>query len=202
MARTPLWDYVFIRTCIFSLHMVAPLSAAYSLASLLAPLPFQPSRVLKVWLALETIFYFAVFHTRKAYLQKAAKHPLLPSRDNRRKLFWRCHTNIPDPEVYLKKWFRNASVKEIKRENVKDFFRWAFLNTAEVDEAYDEELEEYAFQMEKLLGRRLVPGRGNARCLRLTLDKVEMLHRSLTWYLVSIARYGNISVISVAKIPV
>lgn len=182
--------------------MVAPLSAAYSLASLLAPLPFQPSRVLKVWLALETIFYFAVFHTRKAYLQKAAKHPLLPSRDNRRKLFWRCHTNIPDPEVYLKKWFRNASVKEIKRENVKDFFRWAFLNTAEVDEAYDEELEEYAFQMEKLLGRRLVPGRGNARCLRLTLDKVEMLHRSLTWYLVSIARYGNISVISVAKIPV
>ncbi|KAK2470050.1 hypothetical protein H9L39_18198 [Fusarium oxysporum f. sp. albedinis] len=32
-------------------------------------------------------------------------------------------------------------------------------------------------------GRKLEPGRGNAKCLRLTLDKVEMLHRSLTWYL-------------------
>lgn len=50
---------------------------------------------------------------------------------------------------------------------------------------YDEELEEYIAEMEKLLGRKLEPGRGNAQCLRLTLDKVEMLHRSLIWYLVS-----------------
>jgi hypothetical protein len=59
------------------------------------------------------------------------------------------------------------------------------LNTAEADPAYDAELEEYVSDMETMLGKKLEPGRGNAKCLRLTLDKVEMLHRSLTWYMVS-----------------
>lgn len=83
------------------------------------------------------------------------------------------------------KWFQDAPPAEIKRENVKDFFRWAYLSTAEPDPAYDEEMECYTKEMEKLLGRKFEPGRGNAKCLRLTLDKVKMLHRSLTWYLVS-----------------
>ena len=52
----------------------------------------------------------------------------------------------------------------------------------------DEEIEEYIGEMEKLLGRKLEAGRGNAKCLRLTLDKVDMLHRSLMWYLVSFSR--------------
>jgi hypothetical protein len=39
--------------------------------------------------------------------------------------------------------------------------------------------------MEKLLGRKLEAGMGNAKCLRLTLDKVDMLHQSLMQYLVS-----------------
>lgn len=44
--------------------------------------------------------------------------------------------------------------------------------------------------MEKLLGRKLEPGRGDAQCLRLMLDKVEMLYWSLIWYLVSF--YGGL----------
>ncbi|KAF5680537.1 hypothetical protein FDENT_8359 [Fusarium denticulatum] len=51
------------------------------------------------------------------------------------------------------------------------------------DSTYDDELEEYIEQLEELLGRKLEPGRGDAKCLRMTLDKVEMLHRSLTWYM-------------------
>jgi hypothetical protein len=185
MAGTSLWDYIFIRASIFLLHLIAPLSIAYSLVSLLARLPFQFPRVLQAWLVLEAIFYLAVYLPLKAYLQRAAKHPALPCRADRRKLFLQCHNNIPDPASYLRKWFRNAPASEIKRDNVKDFFRWAFLNTGEYDPTYDEELEEYTQEIEKLLGRKLEPGRGNAKCLRLTLDKVEMLHRSLTWYLVS-----------------
>jgi hypothetical protein len=76
-------------------------------------------------------------------------------------------------------------VSEIKRDNVKNFFRWAFVSTGENDSTYDEELEEYIQEIEKMPGRKLEPGRGNTKCLRLTLDKVEMLHRSLTWYLIS-----------------
>lgn len=181
-----MWDYVFIRTCIFFLHLVAPLSVVYSLVNWLVIFPPQIPRALKVWLALEAIFYLAIYLPRKEYLQRAAKHPILLCQEDRRKLFWRCHRNIPDPDQYLKRWFRDAPMSEIKRENVKDFFRWAFLNTGEPDPAHDEELEEYVGEMERLLERKLESGRGNSKCLTLTLDKVDMLHQSLTWYLVSI----------------
>ncbi|QPH01371.1 hypothetical protein C2857_005571 [Epichloe festucae Fl1] len=183
MRGLDLWDYVFIRTCIVALRSIAPLSIVYSLASLVVPLPVRVPRILQLWLALEAIFYLAFYLPLREYLQRPAKHPELLSRDDRRKLFWRCHNSIPDPSQYLRKWFRGASEEDIKRENVKDFFRWAFLNTGEVDVTHDEELEEYVGGMEKLLGRKFEPGRGDAECLRLTLDKVEMLHRSLTWYL-------------------
>lgn len=49
----------------------------------------------------------------------------------------------------------------------------------------DEELEEYVDRFETLLGRKLDLGRGDAVPLRLTIDKVNMLHRPLLWYLVS-----------------
>jgi hypothetical protein len=73
----------------------------------------------------------------------------------------------------------NAPLSEIKRDNVKDFFLWAFFNTGEHDPVDGEELDEYVGE------RKIEPGRGSARCMRLTVDKVDMLHRSLTWYMVS-----------------
>ncbi|KAF6525501.1 hypothetical protein HZS61_011296 [Fusarium oxysporum f. sp. conglutinans] len=142
MAGTSLWDYIFIRASIFLLHLIAPLSVAYSLVNLLARLPFQFPRVLQAWLGLEALFYLAVYLPLNKYLQRAAKHPVPPCRADRRKLFLKCHNNIPDPAQYLRKWFRNAPVSEIKRDNVKDFFRWAFLNTGDHDSTYDEELED------------------------------------------------------------
>jgi hypothetical protein len=105
---------------------------------------------------------------------------------HRRTLFQRCHESIPDPEHYLPKWFMDAPASEIKWENVKEFLRWAFLNAGVPNAGDDEELDEYVGEMEKLLGRWIGPGRGNAKCLRLTLKKVGMSHRSLIWYLVSV----------------
>ncbi|KFA70719.1 hypothetical protein S40288_07597 [Stachybotrys chartarum IBT 40288] len=183
MVGTSLWDYLFIRICIFFLRMVAPLSVIYSFVSLLVSLPFQLPWILQGWLTLEAIFYLAAYLPYKQYLQRAARHPIPPCRDDRRELFWRCHSNIPDPVLYLRKWFRDAPEEEIKLENIKEFFRWAFLNTGQHDPAYDDEVEEYVGEMERLLGRKFMPGRGDAKCLRLTLDKVEMSHRSLIWYL-------------------
>lgn len=184
MASTTLWDYIFIRTSIFLLHLIAPLSILYSLGAAVIRFPVYIPRILEIWLALEAAFYLVVYIPLNHYLQRAATHPETLSRNDRRELFRRCHQNVPDPEGYLRKWFRDAPAAELKRENVKDFFRWAFLNTAEPDREHDAELEEYVSMMEMMLGRKLEPGRGNAKCLRLTLDKVEMLHRSLTWYLV------------------
>lgn len=73
-------------------------------------------------------------------------------------------------------------MSEIKRENVKEFFTWAFFNRGGPPGDDDEELEEYVSTAEKLLGRTIEPGRGNSNALRLTLDRVDMLHRSLAWY--------------------
>lgn len=185
MVGTSIWHYILIRTSIFLLSLIAPLSTLYSLVRAVFLLPLHFPRVLEIWLALEAVFYLAFYLPRQAHLQKAAVHPPTACRKDRRRLFRQCNNNIPEPEQYLTKWFQDATLTEIKRENLKDFFRWAFLNTGEVDPAYDGELEEYVGQMEKLLGRKVEPGRGNVKCLRLTLDKVEMLHRSLTWYLVS-----------------
>ncbi|KAF5554421.1 ribose-phosphate pyrophosphokinase [Fusarium phyllophilum] len=168
---------------VFVLHLIAPLSIVLSLVLSLVPLPFQIPRFLKAWVILEALFYILIYLPLNTHLQKPANHPIAPCRADRQKLFQQCHDNIPDAGQYLRRWFRDAPEHEIKRENVKDFFRWAFLNMEDCDSTYDDELDEYVEKLEELLGRKLEPGRGEAKCLRMTLDKVEMLHRSLTWYL-------------------
>ena len=187
MIGTSLWDYVFIRSCILFLHSIAPLSILSSIAVLfLRPTSYRFPWYLEAWVLAETAFFALIYLPKRYSLQHAATHPTLLSRDGRRKLFKLCHDTVPDPEQYLSKWFKNAPKSEIKRDNVKEFFCWAFLNKGEYGPEDNEELDEYVDRMEVLLGRQLESGRGNAECLRLTLDKVDMLHRSLTWYLVSL----------------
>lgn len=192
MIGTSIWEYVFIRVCIFCMQLIAPISVIYSVMSWTPGLhlPFltriHVPEILERWLILEAVFYLLIYLPRKTTLRTSVtEHPALSSRDDRRRLFQRCHENIPEPGRYLQRWFKNAPEAEIKRENVKDFFRWAFLNSGDHDPDHEEELEEYADQMEKLLGRELAPGRGRAECLRLTLDEVDMMHRCFAWYLVS-----------------
>ncbi|KAI9875495.1 MAG: hypothetical protein M1830_008414 [Pleopsidium flavum] len=184
MIGTSLWDYVFIRSCIFFLHSIAPLSILYSVVILfIRPKSYRIPWYLEAWILAETAFFTFVYLPRNYYLQHAATHPTTFSRNGRRQLFKLCHDTVPDPEQYLSKWFKKAPRSEIKRDNVKEFFCWAFLNKGDYGPEDNEELEEYVNKMEVLLGRQLDGGRGNAECLRLTLDKVDMLHRSLTWYL-------------------
>ncbi len=192
MIGTSLWDYLFIRSCIFVLHLIAPLSIVHFLARWFVKIPFYIPRILEAWLTLEAAFYLLVYLPLRAHLQKpSSTAPPTLSREDRRVLFRRCHDNIPDPEEYLSKWFLGAAEDDIRRENVKDFFRWAFLDTRDPDPAHSDELEEQVGEMEKLLGRELLPGRSSTKCLRLTFDKVEMLHRSLAWYCVSYIQGGG-----------
>ena len=69
------WDYVYIRTCIFLLHLIAPLGVIYSLVSCLIHPPFHVPHVLEVWLNLEAVFYLLVYLPRKNYLQTVVTHP-------------------------------------------------------------------------------------------------------------------------------
>lgn len=185
MIGTSLWDYIFIRACILFLHFIAPLSALYCVMLLIAqPASYRIPWPLEVWAVAETSFFVLIYLPRFYLLQQAAYHPPTRSREKRRELFELCHKSIGDPERYLAKWFTGAPKSEIRRENVKEFFCWAFLDKHSCALFEDEELEEYAGKMENLLGRKLPPGRGKAVPLRLTIDKVRMLHRSILWYLV------------------
>ncbi|KAF2088573.1 hypothetical protein K490DRAFT_64621 [Saccharata proteae CBS 121410] len=184
MIGTSTTEYLFIRACIFFLHWITPLSILYSaVVFAVRPPGFGVPRILEAWIVLETAFYFLVVLPRKHYLQKAAVHPEPASRKDRRILYDRCKRNIKDPARYLSMWFKDAPLEEIKRENVKEFLRWGFMNTGEAKEEYEDELDEYVDEMEEQLGEKIEPGRGKAECLRLTLDEVDMLHRSIFWYL-------------------
>ena len=178
-------EYIFIRACIFFLHWVAPLSVLYTLVTFVLQIHhYRFFWLLEAFIVAETAFYFLIYLPRKNYLQTPATHPSAPPREERRRLFRTCHENVPDPENYLSKWFLDAPLSEIKRDNVKDFLRWAFLNKEDVDPKDDEELDEYVNEFEQLFNIKFEPGRGNARCLTLTVNPVDMLHRSILWYLV------------------
>ncbi len=189
MIGTSTFDFYFIRTCIIGLHCLAPLCIFYCIVVIVLygigaaryPVPL----VIELTAVAETLFYLLAYQRYRTHLQREAVHPPTVSETERRELFGLCIENIPDPEAYLRKWFLGAPLNEIKRENVKDFFLWAFFNRGGPPGDEDAELEEYIEAVEQLLGRRIGPGRGSAQCLRLTLDRVDMLHRSLIWYWVS-----------------
>jgi hypothetical protein len=169
-------------------HWIAPLSIALSVATFC----YRPSRsggfslqaILIIWALLETAFYIVVFLPLRRHLQKPASHPKLVPYEQRRQEFIRCMGTVPDLDQFLSKWFRDSPLSEIKRENVKEFLRWAFLDIDDIDETYEEEVEEYVQMIEKNHQRKFEPGCGNAMCIRLTFDEVNLLHRSLFWYLV------------------
>lgn len=180
-------DYIFIRACIFGIRAVTPLSILYTTFCVVWPPRTIPTQTLLAYTVLETAFYLFFYLPRKSLLQAPAEHPPIPSREYQTLLHERCNETISDPIEYLRKWFLGADLKDIKLENVKDFFRWGFLNTADENTAHDAELEKYVQGVEELIGKKLEPGRGSAKCIRLTIDPVEMIHRPAVWYFVSIA---------------
>jgi hypothetical protein len=199
MIGTSRTEYVFIRVCIVGLHCIAPLCILYSVYSLAVYGPKAAFYRLPLFLdaiaLTETLFYILVYLPYRYYLQHDAVHPPPPSREERRDLFRLCNDNVSDPEGYFQKWFEGADMKEIKRDNVKEFFIWAFFNRGGPPGDDDDELDEYISATEEILGRPFEPGRGKAKSLRLTIDRVDMLHRSLAWYLVrslcSFTRYSS-----------
>lgn len=180
-------EFIFIRFCIVGLHYLAPLCLCYCAlviglygfkTAITSPVPL----IIEALAVAESLFFLFVYVPYRYWLQRQAAHPPPPSRAERRELFTLCNENIPDPEAYLQKWFLGADPREIRRENVKEFFLWAFFNRGGPPGEDNEELEEYVAATEKSLGRIIQKGRGDAKCLRLTLDRVDMLHRSLVWY--------------------
>lgn len=185
MIGTSLSEYIFIRACIFGLHYLVPFgSICATLAVVVRPFKQTLPLLLETYVVAETGFLFLVYFPRRYILQRPAIHPPSNPRQKRRELFDACRRTIQDHEPYLSKWFQKGPLSEVKRDNLKDFFCWAFLNKGAQSLLDDEELDEYVCKFEKGLGRELEAGKGTAVPLRLTVNEVKMMHRPLLWYLV------------------
>ncbi|XP_014560332.1 hypothetical protein COCVIDRAFT_89394 [Bipolaris victoriae FI3] len=191
--------YIFIRTCILGLRAITPFSIFWVSFSIAEPPHTAFRRFLLTWSAIETAFWLFVYIPRKRTLQASAQHPPLLPQEDRKELFWRCWDKIPHPEYYISRWFLGARPGEVRRENVREFFAWALLNRGtesddermkrrqaqpEQSHSEDDELNEYADGIETMLGRKLAPGMGSAKSLRLTIDQVNMAHRPFLWYMI------------------
>jgi hypothetical protein len=75
-----------------------------------------------------------------------------------------------------------SKVEHIKRDNIKDFIRWAFFNpkyAEEQQEQQEKEVKTYTREVEELIGRTLPPGKTEVKHLRQCLHKLNLSHQSL-----------------------
>lgn len=190
---------ILIQGAILGLRAITPFSVFWVSFSIAVPPHNAFRRFLLVWSIAETAFWLVAYLPRKRALQASAEHPPLLDKEERKVLFWKCWDKIAHPEYYVSRWFLGARAGEVRRENVREFFAWSFMNRGtetederkkrveqhpEESKAEEEELDEYTDGMQTLLGRRLEPGKGSAKSLRLTTDEVNMLHRPFLWYMV------------------
>ncbi|KIW34062.1 uncharacterized protein PV07_00862 [Cladophialophora immunda] len=182
MIGTSTFDYIWVKSWVVILHSIAPICVAYCVSILCLPTSWRLPAFFEYWALAETIFCLIFYLYQRRQLQRPALHPPVPSQEERQKLFHLCQESTQDVVRYLSGWFFYAPLTAVKRENVKEFFRWAFLNTDLSDPTYDDEVEEYVKSIELGTGLNFEDGRADVKCLRLTLDKVDALHRSLVWY--------------------
>ncbi|KAF1850070.1 uncharacterized protein K460DRAFT_270142 [Cucurbitaria berberidis CBS 394.84] len=199
MLENTLPRYLLIRGIILAFRAITPLSIFCVSFSIAEPPHTALGRFLLAWSILETAFWLLVYLPRKRLLQASAQHPPLLDQEERKALFWKGWEHIPNPEYYISRWFLGARLGEVRRQNVREFFAWGLMNRGtesdaernkrvqehpEESQAQEEELDEYADGIQTLLGRRLEPGWGSAKSLRLTIDQVNMSHRPFLWYMV------------------
>jgi hypothetical protein len=184
MIGTSPLEYAWVVSWAVILHSIGPLCTVYCIIAVFLPTSWHLWRFLEYWACIEMTFYFLTCAYQKYYLQRPASHPPPLVKEDREKLFRLCFDSSTDLTTTLSRWFLGAPLNAIGRDNIKQWLRWAFLNTDIDEPSLDDELESYVKQLEMRLGKSFPPGRADVKSIRLTLDKVDALHRSVTWYMV------------------
>ncbi|KAI0107790.1 hypothetical protein GGR51DRAFT_141781 [Nemania sp. FL0031] len=190
MIGTSLPEYIFIRISICLLQYTTPICLLYLLVLFAIEgkqgASYWTSKIVIGYSIIDVLYAIFIYYPYNRRLQQVAEHPPLLPYTERRALFLRCLDNIPDIARYLRTWFLGADESDIRKDNVREFFSWAFFDRHPGNEtaAELEELDEYLAEVEKRLGYQLQPGRGKAKSLRLTLDDIEVRYRSVVWYLI------------------
>ena len=118
---------------------------------------------------------------------QAATHPPLPSPEERESLFAKCFSRVRDSQSAAG-WFIRSTPEAIRRDNLAEWLLWAIFGTrwAERNDEWAQEIEGYLSRIENLLQRKLHQGWDQTvRCMKVTLDHVDAVHRPLLWYSVS-----------------
>jgi pimeloyl-ACP methyl ester carboxylesterase len=108
------------------------------------------------------------------------------SRAEREALFHKCAKTMTSQSITG--WFLCSPGRQIWRDNVVDWLLWALFSarTSEGLPEWEEELDYYTTVMGEYVGYPLRPGTNSEmQCLRLTMDRVHMVHRPFVWYMVS-----------------
>lgn len=85
-------------------------------------------------------------------------------------------------------WFFSFVPDGIKRDNMIEWLLWALFGTHRegLQDEWAEEIQGYLQKMESRLGRKIEEGWDQTvRCMKVSLDAVDAVHRPLVWYFVS-----------------
>ncbi|KAK8041039.1 hypothetical protein PG994_014046 [Apiospora phragmitis] len=142
------------------------------------------SIVIEAYGLVEILWYLLWFLPFKARLQRPGL-PMTPmTRAQRKKLIANALQTVPDVRLFVRKWFCQAHIDQIYRDNIKDWMAWALFAKEDKDLSREEwdELDEYVDEAQEQAGLDLPRGRADGKPMRLNLDPVEMYHRPLLWY--------------------
>lgn len=183
----PLWT-VLSQAIVLVFRSMTPLCVLHAtlyLTGLLQPL-FLRGIVfrLEYFTLPESLFYLLVYLPRSHALQKPAPEGNNLSRDGRRELFDKCLNNVPDIHYFLRTWFKGAPVEEIRKEDLRQWLAWGLWNHYSTEDLDSQELDEYVEKTEKRLGREFKEGKGSNRAIRISMDRISIHHRPLSWYLI------------------
>ncbi|KAI0431019.1 alpha beta hydrolase fold family [Xylaria sp. FL1042] len=176
--------YLFIRIAIWCLRAVAPVSALYCGCALFG-YHFAPLSIELLAYA-EVLFFLFVSRPRQHILNKSLPKTIRRNRQERRILFEKCWSNVPDLESFMTAWFKGNSLDSICREDVKDFLAWGLLYKTKATIEDDEELEEYLHRTEDLLRFKFQPDYGPHRPLQVSTDALQLQHKPLIFYVMGI----------------
>ncbi|KAG4418795.1 hypothetical protein IFR04_008077 [Cadophora malorum] len=181
---------IFSRIFAWYFQSIAPLSIGYCILVTFNLLPFQRlPTALEAWLLAESLFYLAVYLPMSHAVHGVALKVDASTRSQRRDLFNKCISTITNPVKYVSLWHRGAPIESIRRDNVKEWICWAFLDIGFGGPDEDEELEEYVDLMEEILpgDMKFSPGKNSAvKTLRFSLDPVNISPKPLLFYVLGV----------------
>lgn len=182
----PIW-LAFIRASVIFFRSITPLCVLHCVLYLTGFAPAFNAYGVALRFELitipETLFYLVVYLPKRYAFQRPAPEGTGLSRQERLQLFQKCWASVSDMDLFIQTWFRGAPMHAIKKENVKDWFAWGFLNKFSDFDADADEIEDYITATEKILGKKFGQGRGPHQPLRPTVDAINIQHRPLSYYI-------------------